>query len=82
MLMLQVSKVVQKFYECLMRGEEYTDDAWQVWESSHPADVAAKSPSKGGAATGAGRGGNCYKYIPQLHCQCFKVIARVVASAL
>ena len=59
---MQVSKVVQKFYECLMRGEEYTDDAWEVWEKSHPADVAARSPQKSGAAMGGGRG-NCFKCV-------------------
>ena len=60
---MQVSKVVQKFYECLMRGEEYTDDAWDLWEKNHPADVAARSPQKSGAAMGGGRG-NCFKYVP------------------
>lgn len=55
--LFQVSKVVQKFYDCLIRGEEYQDDAWEAWQKGHPAEVGSAQKA---AATGAGRG-NCFK---------------------
>lgn len=58
---LQTSATVQKFYECLLRGEEYTDGCWEEWQNNHPADLAARGVgAQGGASGGAGRG-SCFK---------------------
>jgi hypothetical protein len=59
---LQVSSIVQRFYECLLRGDDYKDSCWEDWQNNHPADLAARGVQQGGAAGvgGAGRG-NCFK---------------------
>lgn len=59
---MQTSATVQKFYERLLRGDEYSDGCWEEWQTNHPADLAARGVGQGVAsgAVGAG-GGNCYK---------------------
>lgn len=47
---MQTSRVVKAFYECLARGEEYTDTAWDDWQKLHPSSAPT--------ATQAGQGGN------------------------
>ncbi len=56
---MQVSAIVQRFYECLLRGDDYKDGCWEDWQNNHPADLAARGVQQGGAA-GGGRG-NCFK---------------------
>ena len=56
---VQVSAIVQRFYECLLHGKEYSDSCWEEWKNNHPAELAAKGGHQGGAA-GTGRG-NCFK---------------------
>ena len=58
---VQVSAIVQKFYECLSRGDEYKDDCWEDWQNNHPADLAARGVPQGGAAGGGAGRGNCFK---------------------
>ncbi len=60
---VQVSAIVQRFYECLLHGDEYTDGCWEDWQNNHPADLAARGVQQGGAAGGAGGAGrgNCFK---------------------
>ncbi|KAA6419235.1 MAG: DNA repair and recombination PIF1 [Trebouxia sp. A1-2] len=56
---VKVSAIVQRFYECLLRGDDYKDGCWEDWQNNHPADLAARGVQQGGAA-GGGRG-NCFK---------------------
>ncbi|KAL3131052.1 hypothetical protein ABBQ38_15563 [Trebouxia sp. C0009 RCD-2024] len=58
---VKTSATVQKFYECLLRGEEYTDGCWEEWQNNHPADLAAKGGGAQGGASGGGGRGSCFK---------------------
>jgi len=76
----QTSEVVKRFYACLEAKEDYSDDAWRAWQTSHPSVLQDGPPSatqqltawQGGRAGRGGRsgggGGGCFKCVRALPC--------------
>lgn len=52
---------MKKFYQCLAAGEEYSDDAWRLWQTKHPSQLQDGPPQGSSQAQegayGYGRGG-------------------------
>ena len=64
---MQTSQIVAAYYECLKRGDEYSDGAWQRWHQDGDdwqySKEPTSEPSQAAPSRGQGGRGDCFKYV-------------------